>query len=337
MSEDQPLASSAPPKKILVLALIGAYVVSAAAALILIQRGRTAREAAALLTSPQKLFGAKRGDAVGWIPLRGAIYDQDRGRMFGRGLSQWTERLKSMADRKDVKAIIIEINSPGGSIGAVQELYSQVARVRREKKKPVVAFLGDVAASGGYYVAAACDKIVAHPGTLTGSVGVIFQTANMEGLLSKIGVKSEPIKSGKFKDIGSTMRAMTPEERALLQDLIDDAYGQFLSAVSQGRKMEGETVRPLADGRIFTGRQALANGLVDQLGDSQDALDLAAKLGGISGTPRVVRETDPLESLLVLLDSHMGGLGFGWAGRWMESHLGAPTLATGLEYRWPGF
>jgi len=322
-------------KKILVLGLIAAYLVSAGVALVLIQKGRGVRDTTSLLSTSKKLFSARSKNAVGWIALRGAIYDSDRGRMWGRGLSHWTRRLKALARRKEVKAIVIEINSPGGSIGAVQEIYSQVLRVRKESKKPVVAFLGDVAASGGYYVAAACDKIVAHPGTLTGSVGVIFQTTNLEGLMKKLGITSQPIKSGKFKDIGSAMRAMTPEERQLLQDLIDDAYGQFLTAVSEGRNMPELELRPLADGRIFTGRQAKELGLVDALGDSQDALELAGKLGGISGTPRILRESDPLESLFVLLESSLGrffGPGLSWD--WTRTLLPPPV---GLEYRWPGF
>lgn len=270
------------------------------------------------------LAGAQK-DAVGWVSINGAIYASEGGRPWDKGADQWSRRLRALAEQKDVKAIVLDINSPGGSVGAVQELYSNILRVRREKKLPVVAVFGDVAASGGYYIAAACDKVIAHPGSLTGSIGVIFSVQNFEGLLGKVGVKVDPVKSGKHKDIGSPARPMTPEERKILQSLIDDAYDQFTVAISSGRNLPIERVRELADGRIYSGRQALEAGLVDALGDTQDALELAAKLGGIRGKPRVKRDADGLGDLLQLLESRLPST------RSLESLLPRGPM---LEYRW---
>ena len=230
---------------------------------------------------------------------------------------------------------MLDINSPGGSVGAVQEMHSRILRVRKEKNIPFVALFGDVAASGGYYIASACDKIVAHPGTLTGSIGVIFSVSNMEGLFAKVGYKMEPIKSGKHKDIGSPARAMTAEERKILQDLIDDAYGQFVQAVADGRKLPVEVVKPLADGRIYSGSQALASKLVDQLGDSKDALMLAAKMGGIKDEkPRVRRDNEKFSDLFELLESRARlVLGVGPVSLPLPSALSAH----GMMYLWSGW
>lgn len=323
-------------KRRLMAWVIGLYAVAVLAAVVLILRGQAPdkgkksglEEAKGLLSMAQK-------DAVGWLSIRGPIYTSESGKVWEKGVEQWARRIRTLADTKGIKAIVLDINSPGGSVGAVQELYSQILRVRQEKKIPVVALFGDVAASGGYYIAAACDKIVAHPGTLTGSIGVIFSVSNLEGLFQKIGYKMEPIKSGKHKDIGSPARPMTKEERELLQALIDDAYQQFLAAVLAGRPglKEGELKR-LADGRIFSGRQALEAKLVDALGDSTDALDLAGKLGGISGRPRIKRETERLSDIFELLEMRFDGL-LGLGGRALMGRLG--TADRGLEYRWPGF
>ena len=270
---------------------------------------------------------------VGWVSVRGVIRESDSGRSWDQGVSQLTRKIRSLGDKSEVKAIVLDINSPGGTVGAVQEIHSALLRVRREKKKPVVALLGDMAASGGYYLAAGCDKVVAHPGTLVGSIGVIFNTMNVEKLFEKIGVKTDPIKSGKHKDIGSATRPMTPEERQLLQALIDDAYGQFLRAVMEGRNLPEAEARPLADGRIFTGDQAKALRLVDEVGDSRDAIELAGKLGGISGTPKVLREGESLESILGMLEFSLS--------RWLRPEaaiLGQlRDSAPALEYRWLGF
>jgi protease-4 len=214
-------------------------------------------------------------------------------------------------------------------VGAVQEIYSAIQRAKAETNKPFVARFGDVSASGGYYVASACDRIIAEPGTITGSIGVIFSASSFAGLMSKVGMRNEVIKSGKFKDIGSPMRDMTPDERKLLQTLIDDSYEQFVSAVSEGRKMPVEEVKILADGRIYTGRQALNKKLVDKLGDLQDALDMAGEMGHIGKNPRVSRDTDPIDQFFSILDSKLSFFG----GASVEKALNASPR---LEYRWYG-
>ena len=259
-----------------------------------------------LAQAPKGLLSTAKKEYVGVVQIDGAIFQQDGGGVWAKGSSAWGRRLERLGKKSEVKAIVLSINSPGGSVGSVQELHALLARIRTEHKKPVVAQLGDVAASGGYYLAVACDKIVAHPGTLVGSIGVIFNTMNVEGLMAKLGVKQSPIKSGKMKDIGSMSRPMTEEERALLQSVIDNAYGQFLTAVADGRKMTVETVRPFADGRIVTGEQALKLGFVDELGDSWHAVQLAGRLGGITGSRGLPggqrsRIMDILESRLAFL------------------------------------
>jgi len=292
------------PRRRLVKVLVGLYALSVLAAVVLLLRSPVKGESRKPLEGASALLAAaKHGDAVGLVTINGAIFQSQGGGLFERGSDYWGRRLVKLSEKKDVKAIVLEINSPGGSVGAVQELYSQIQRVRQETKKPIVAHLGDIAASGGYYLAAGCDKVVAQPGTLLGSIGVIFSAVNVEGLLQKLGIKSNVIKSGKMKDIGSMSRPMTEEERRLLQGLIDNAYGQFLHAVSVGRRIPEERLRPIADGRIFTGEQGKEAGLVDQLGDLREAVNLAAQLGGIKDAkPRVLRDTD-FSNVFDLLDS----------------------------------
>jgi protease-4 len=283
----------------------------------------------------QNLLNLAPKDSVGWVSIRGPIMSSQSGKPWEHGSEQWARRIEQLAETKGVKAIVLDINSPGGSVGAVQEIYSRIQRVKKEKKIPFIALFGDVAASGGYYIASACDKIVAHPGTLTGSIGVIFSVSNMEGLFAKVGYKMDPVKSGKYKDIGSPAREMTVEERKILQDLIDDAYGQFVQAVADGRKLPLEIVKPLADGRIYSGNQALANKLVDQLGDSKDALLLAAKMGGIKDEkPRVRRDNEKFSDLFELLESR-ARLIFG-AGT-VSLPLPSAMSAQGMMYLWSGW
>ncbi|HBE88649.1 MAG TPA: signal peptide peptidase SppA [Elusimicrobia bacterium] len=270
-------------------------------------------------------------DAVAIVPVYGGIYQGNSPHSWEKGSGQIARKIDKLAARKEVKAILLDINSPGGTVSAVQEINAAIARARDTHKKPVVAVMGDVAASGGYYIAAACDRIVAHPGTITGSIGVIFSGANVEGLMKKIGYKPEVIKSGKFKDIGSMSRDMTPEERRLLQAMIDDSYDQFVAVVSTGRNIPADKLRSeIADGRIYTGRQALEARLVDVLGDTQTALDIAGELGKIGKNPRVIRDTDPFSSIFSLLDSKLGLFGGGKVTEMITDH---PRL----EYRWQGF
>lgn len=240
------------------------------------------------------------------VPVYGAIYKREssfskKGSDFIIGL------MKKYAEDNDVKAFVLDINSPGGSIGAVEEIYSMIMKIRNNYKKPVVAHFGDVAASGGYYIASACDKIVSNSGTLTGSIGVIFTTAEGENLLKKIGINFNTVKSGKFKDIGSFSRQMTKEERKILEDMINDAYSLFVSVVAKGRKMSEEKVKELADGRIFTGKQALSVGLVDMIGDLDDSINEAAKISGIGKDYEVVKARgDLIDEIFIGLDSSFG-------------------------------
>jgi protease IV len=199
------------------------------------------------------------------------------------------EELNDYADDSSIKAIVIRVDSPGGGVVPSQEIYNAVKHARQEGKKVVVS-MGSVAASGGYYVAAAADLIVANPGTMTGSIGVKMEFANIEKLLEKIGVKGMVVKSGEYKDVGSPFREMTDKERALLQGVIDDVQTQFVKAVAEGRKLPEADVRAIADGRIFTGQQALALKLVDQMGDLEYSIRAAAGLAGIKGKPNVVKK-----------------------------------------------
>jgi protease-4 len=217
-------------------------------------------------------------DRIALIRVEGVILD-----------SQTTVgELKRFSENPSVKAIVLRIDSPGGGVVPSQEIYDAVKRARTKNNKAVIASMGSVAASGGYYIAAATDRIVANPGTLTGSIGVIMETANVEGLLQKIGVEGVVIKSGKYKDVGSPLRKMSEEERGLLQAVMDDVHKQFIEAVAEGRAIELADAQALADGRIFTGRQAKEAKLVDELGDLEDAIQLAADVVGIEGEPKVV-------------------------------------------------
>jgi protease IV len=233
-------------------------------------------------------------DRIALIRVEGVILD-----------SQTTVgELKRFSENPSVKAIVIRIDSPGGGVVPSQEIYDAVKRVRSKNNKAVIASMGSVAASGGYYIAAATDRIVANPGTLTGSIGVIMETANVEGLLQKIGVEGVVIKSGKYKDVGSPLRKMSADERSLLQAVMDDVHKQFIEAVAEGRSLEPRAAQALADGRIFTGRQAKEAKLVDELGDLEDAIQLAAEVVGIEGEPKVI-EPRRRFSLREILDSKL--------------------------------
>jgi protease-4 len=207
------------------------------------------------------------------------------------------EEINNYADDSSVKAILIRIDSPGGGVVASQEIFNAVLNARKQGKKKVVISMGSVAASGGYYIAAAGDRIVANPGTLTGSIGVKMEFANLEKLLEKIGVRGMVIKAGEYKDMGSPFREMTDHEKMLLQWVIDDVHSQFIEAVAKGRNLPEADVKAIADGRIFTGRQALHLKLVDQLGDLEDSILIAAELAGIKGKPRVVKKEKKVQFL----------------------------------------
>jgi len=203
-----------------------------------------------------------------------------------------------------VRAVVIRINSPGGVVAPSQELHDALVRLR-QGGKPVVASLGSVAASGGYYVAVAADRIYANPGTLTGSIGVIMQMANFEQLMKKVGVDYVVVKAGAFKDVGNPGRPMTPEERRVLQALLDDVHGQFIGAVAEGRKLDRAQVTQFADGRIFSGTQAKALQMIDELGGLEDAVNGAAQLAGIRVPPKVIPPKRRI-SIFDLLRSQLG-------------------------------
>lgn len=238
-------------------------------------------------------------DVMGVITSSGALSD---GTVSASAL---IEVLKKYGDDNSVKALVLRIDSPGGTVVAAQEVYNAVTRLREEKNKVVFASMADIAASGGYYIACAADRIYANEGTITGSIGVIMEFPNIEGLLRKVGVKTTTIKSGEFKDTGSAFRQMSEKEMRVLQELIDNVYDQFVQAVQQGRGMSEGEVRSLADGRIYTGRQARELGLVDELGDLEIAVRDAAEAAGIEGKPHVVRQKKKVR-FWDLLESRLG-------------------------------
>jgi protease-4 len=218
------------------------------------------------------------GHRVALVEVEGLIVDSDR----------VVRELHDHGEDPSIRAIVVRIQSPGGVVGPTQEIYDAILRIRNQGK-PVVASMGSVAASGGYYLAAAATRIVANPGTLTGSIGVIMQLAEIEGLLKKVGIRYEVIKAGRLKDSASFARPMTPEERAVLQAVLDDMHDQFVTAIAEGRHLGKDRVRALADGRVYSGRMAKDLGLVDALGGFDDAVRLAGELAGIPGRPRLVR------------------------------------------------
>lgn len=216
------------------------------------------------------------GEKVALIDVTGVIIDS----------ADIIDEIKKYAKDSSVKAVVIRVNSPGGAVAPSQEIYGAVLKLKEKKK--VVVSMGAVAASGGYYIAAPADRIVANAGTLTGSIGVIMEIPNVSGLMEKIGVETQIVKSGRHKDIASAFRTMTPEEKEILQNVLDDVHNQFITAVAEGRGINFEEVKQLADGRIFTGKMARDLGLVDELGSLQDAIMLAGSLTGIEGEPEVV-------------------------------------------------
>lgn len=245
--------------------------------------------------------GLPGGAKVAVVEVEGVI-----GADSGRGLDTdgIIRVLGEYRDDPAVRAVVLRINSPGGVVAPTQEIFNAVRRLR-EAKKPVVASLGSVAASGGYYVAVAADRIYASPGTLTGSIGVVMQLANLEGLLKKVGVEYVVVKAGAYKDVGNIARAMTPEERRILQALLDDVYDQFVTAVAEGRSLDPQVVRGFAEGRIYSGRQAQGLKMVDELGGLEEAIEAAAKMAGLPAKPRVIYPRRRF-SLRGLLSNEMG-------------------------------
>jgi protease-4 len=219
---------------------------------------------------------------------------------------EFVDQLKEYGERPGIRAVVIRIDSPGGGVAATQEIFEAIKKFRAETKKKVVVSMASVAASGGYYIACASDKIFANPGTITGSIGVIAQWYNYSDLLRWAKMQSVVIKSGALKDAGSGTRPLTEEEKLYFQSLINNMYGQFVSAVATSRNMKEDVVRKLADGRVYTGQEAKANHLIDELGTYQDAIDAAAKMAGIQGAPKIL---SPAKKSLSILDLVLGDSG----------------------------
>ena len=239
--------------------------------------------------------GLSLGKKIGLVEVTGTIIEP----------TEYVNQIVKFGEDSNIRALLVRVESPGGGVAASQEIYEALREVR-DSGTPVIVSMGGIAASGGYYVACGADSIVANPGTLTGSIGVIMNFPMARELMRKIGLEWEVLKTGEFKDIGSFARPMTDRERDLLDGILADVYDQFVTVVSIERGMEREEVEKIADGSIFTGRQALELGLVDRIGGLRDALDLAAEMGGISGKPTVVKPRKDLWTIWDLIEELMG-------------------------------
>lgn len=253
--------------------------------------------ATAIFGDPDRLTGS---EGVGLVEVKGIIVDGQ----------ETVRQLRVLKKDKRVKAVVVRVDSPGGVVGPSQEISAEVKGLAKVKK--VVVSMGSVAASGGYYVSVPATLIYANPGTITGSIGVLMKFSNIEGLMGKVGMKAFTLKTGKFKDSGSPVRSMSPEERQMLQGVIDSTHAQFVRAVAEGRRLPVEEVRRIADGRILSGEQALSLKLIDRLGTLQDAVEEAGRLGGIKGEPELIRppkKRTPMFDLLVEgAAEHLGAL-----------------------------
>jgi protease IV len=256
------------------------------------------------------------GDKIGVVELQGVILDP------GTVVPQ----LKKFADDDSIKAIILHVNSPGGGVAASEEIYREVKRIRDEKHKHVVASIESVGASGAYYVSSATNKIYADNGSVVGSIGVIAQWVNYGDLLRWAKLKDITMKAGEFKDTGSPTRDMTPAEQAYLQSLIDNMHTQFIQAVADGRKAKVADIKAIADGKVWTGQQALSLKLIDQVADFEAAVDDTAKAVGISGKPVLVHPEKERKTLLDLL--------FGDVSEWLPSREKLLEQHVGFYYLW---
>ncbi len=260
------------------------------------------------------------GGSVAVLPIGGVIYAD---RPFGRDLV-------ALSDRSEVKAFVLEIRSPGGAVGASQDLFGQVRRLREKDDRPVIAWIGDVGASGGYYVALGADSIFALPGSMTGSIGVIMQLPNAEELMKKVGIGIEVVKSGEYKDLGSVARGLSPGEREILEGLVNDVYEQFVEAVVENRNLSREEVLRVADGRVLTGRQAAEVGLVDGIATLQEAIDRAGRMAGLGDNPSTVR---PRERKVGLFDL-VNGIAESKLREWLPWRAQPATTGPQLLYLW---
>ncbi|MBS3779110.1 MAG: signal peptide peptidase SppA [Desulfovermiculus sp.] len=260
-------------------------------------------------------FSALRSGNIGWFATQVGIVRIQGTIIDSRRTTDWIHRL---AEDESIQAVLLRIDSPGGVVAPAQEIYEAVRGLAQ--KKPVVASMGAVAASGGYYIACAADRIVANPGTITGSIGVKAQLMSFEDLLQRLGITDRTVTSGRLKDAGSPTQSMSQEEQAYFQELVDDLHEQFVLAVAQGRNMEVERVQKLADGRAYTGRQAKKSGLVDSLGGMQLAMDQLRDMAGITG--RITYEEGPEEPFRLL--SWILGVSGQWLG--MKTGTGQRTV-----------
>ncbi len=253
--------------------------------------------------------GPQVGSGVGIVRVEGTIQMAGASSplAMGQGAESIIRRLDDLEHNGDIKAVVVRINSPGGTVGASQEIYQKLWKLRK-KNIPLVASMGEMAASGGYYVASACNYIVANHGTITGSIGVIAMSPNLRGLFQKIGVDMNVIKSGKYKDILSSFRDLRPEERELIQDMIDSSYRKFLKDVALGRNQNESDIEPIADGRVMSGETALKYKLVDMLGTFEDAIDKARQMAKLSEECPVYEETKtPFEQMFMRMEGMFRG------------------------------
>jgi protease IV len=229
-------------------------------------------------------------DKIVLVEVSGAIMNAPRAQLFGEGehpVSLLLEQLDRARRDRAVKAVVLRINSPGGSVVASELMHEEIMRFR-STGRPVIAVLMDVAASGGYYIACACDEIIAQPSTVTGSIGIIMQMVDVTGTMKLIGVNTDAITSGRYKDAGSPLRPMKPDEREIFQDIVDDMFGRFVDVVAEGRpKLDQGRVRAIADGRVYTATQALELGLIDRIGTIRDAVEVAKERAGVDRTKLV--------------------------------------------------
>jgi protease-4 len=256
------------------------------------------------------------GEKIGVVDLDGVILSP----------TETVDQLRKLSDDDSVKAIIIHVNSPGGGVAASEEIYREVKRIRDEKKKYIASSIETVGASGAYYVSSATNKIYANGGSVVGSIGVIAEWVNYGDLMRWAKLKPELLKVGKFKDTGDPTRELTPDERAYMQGLIDNMYGQFVQAVAEGRHSKVEDIKPIADGRVWTGEQALGMHLIDGVGDFRAVVMETAKAVNISGEPSLVRAERPRKSLLDLL--------FGDVTPWLPSKEKLLDEQIGFYYLW---
>lgn len=264
-------------------------------------------------------------DRIGILQVEGVI---------GTGSSELS-RLERLTRQSSVKGIVVEIRSPGGTVGGTQSLYSALRRIREESERPVVAWIGDVGASGGYYTALGSDSLFALPGSLTGSIGVIMQFPDIRELLNKIGVQVDVVKSGELKDMGSALRSLEENERRVFQELVDDVYAQFVAAVAENRSLSEDSVRSLADGRIFSGRMGTEMGLIDRTATLAEAIDAAGVMAGLGTDPDTAHARRPSQRNLLDLvtgDSRfLETLARDWLGL---PTSGAAVVSPRLMYLW---